>query len=72
MNNISHIDIGNVVYSESTEDEELVEGGEAPRLVCVEYPGVVENPTRAIQTLGGLHNIAQVYAVYFMKAKILY
>jgi len=44
---------------ESTE-EEPVDGGEAPRLVCVEYPGVVENPTRAIQTLGGLNNIAQV------------
>ena len=26
-------------------------------LVCIEYPGVVINPERAVKTLGGLHNI---------------
>jgi len=29
-------------------------------LVCIEYPGVVQNPEKAIKTLGGLRNIGQV------------
>jgi len=39
------------------EDED--EAGDAG-LVCVEYPGVVVNPERAIRTLGGLQNIGLV------------
>merc|ERR1719309_855879 len=31
-----------------------------PSLVCIEYPGVVNNPDKAIQTLGGLKNIGLV------------
>ncbi len=34
--------------------------GESPGLVCIEYPGVVENPEKAVRTLGGLDNIGLV------------
>jgi len=33
---------------------------ESSGLVCIEYPGVVQNPEKAIKTLGGLKNIGQV------------
>ncbi|XP_023324634.1 general transcription factor 3C polypeptide 5 [Eurytemora carolleeae] len=36
------------------------EVGESPGLVCIEYPGVVENPEKAVRTLGGLDNIGLV------------
>lgn len=29
-------------------------------LICVEYPGRVLNPDRAIQTLGGINQISEV------------
>ena len=29
-------------------------------MVCIEYPGVVENPEKAVRTLGGLDNIGLV------------
>ena len=31
-----------------------------PELVCVEYPGIVSNPVKMIETLGGLETLAQV------------
>ena len=31
-----------------------------PELVCVEYPGVVDNPANMLDTLGGLETVAQV------------
>lgn len=30
------------------------------KIVCVEYPGIVKNPERMIETLGGLNTISQV------------
>ena len=52
------------------EEEESVQeerkGGEdvlrsqLPELVCVEYPGIVANPGKMIDTLGGLETLAQV------------
>ena len=39
------------------------EGGlrsQLPELVCVEYPGIVANPGKMIETLGGLETLAQV------------
>ena len=46
--------------------QEKVDGGEEelrsqlPELVCVEYPGIVANPGKMIDTLGGLETLAQV------------
>ena len=31
-----------------------------PELVCVEYPGIVNNTGKMIETLGGLETLAQV------------
>ena len=51
---------------ESVEDERKSAGGEdvlrsqLPELVCVEYPGIVANPGKMIDTLGGLETLAQV------------
>ena len=48
------------------EEKEQVDGGEEelrsqlPELVCVEYPGIVANPGKMIDTLGGLETLAQV------------
>ena len=32
------------------------------KLVCVEYPGLVKNDTKMIESLGGLHAISQVFS----------
>jgi len=47
--------------SDNTE-ENRSEGGEREKtdLICIEYPGQVDNPDRAIKTLGGLQNIGMV------------
>ena len=51
---------------EGVQDKEQVDGGEEelrsqlPELVCVEYPGIVANPGKMIDTLGGLETLAQV------------
>ena len=51
---------------ESVEEEIKGDGGEdvlrsqLPELVCVEYPGIVVNPDKMIETLGGLETLAQV------------
>lgn len=31
------------------------------RLICIEYPGLVKNPDRAIDTLGGIHQMSEVW-----------
>ena len=43
-------------------EENRSEGGEREKtdLICIEYPGQVDNPDRAIKTLGGLQNIGMV------------
>ena len=51
---------------ESVEEERKCDRGEdvlrsqLPELVCVEYPGIVVNPGKMIETLGGLETLAQV------------
>ena len=45
---------------EGVQEKERVDGGEEPELVCVEYPGIVANPGKMIDTLGGLETLAQV------------
>ena len=52
---------------ESVQEQRKVGGGgedvlrsQLPELVCVEYPGIVTNPGKMIDTLGGLETLAQV------------
>ena len=51
---------------EGVQEKERVDGGveelrsQLPELVCVEYPGIVANPGKMIDTLGGLETLAQV------------
>lgn len=52
---------GSSVVMEEKEEEEAVPAQAVdPGLVCIEYPGVVQNPERAIRTMGGLKNIGLV------------
>lgn len=34
--------------------------GRLPRLTCIEYPGIVKNPDRMLETLGGIEEISRV------------
>lgn len=34
--------------------------GRIPRLTCIEYPGIVKNPDRMLETLGGIEEISRV------------
>ena len=52
---------------ESVQEKRKGDGGsedglrsQLPELVCVEYPGIVANPGKMIDTLGGLETLAQV------------
>ena len=50
-------------------DGEDVLRSQLPELVCVEYPGIVANPGKMIDTLGGLETLAQV--ILRLREKIL-
>ena len=40
-----------------------------PELVCVEYPGIVANPEKMIDTLGGLETLAQVLSRFTFSSR---
>lgn len=35
------------------------------KIVRIEYPGIIQNTERAIETLGGICNIEKVRTIYF-------
>ena len=49
---------------EEEQEVEQTQGAQEPLpgLVCVEYPGVVKNPLKVVETLGGLETISRVVA----------
>lgn len=43
-----------------------------PELICILFPGIVKNSEKAIQCLGGIQNISQVYSQTVLKLGLSY